>query len=108
MVRNDPDSPPVRASAVRQAGSTYTATGWVVHPPGLTPEGVSSKVTWPMATRSMMGPLSSGRSERGRGGPLSYSSICLAMISFMISEVPPPMVMRRMSRKNRSTGYSRM
>ena len=36
VVRNDPDSPPVRASAVRQAGSTYTATGWEVHPPGLT------------------------------------------------------------------------
>ena len=36
VVRNDPDSPPVRASAVRQAGSSYTATGWEVHPPGLT------------------------------------------------------------------------
>ena len=36
------------------------------------------------------------------------SAICLAMISFMISEVPPPMVRRRMSRKNRSMGYSRM
>jgi len=36
------------------------------------------------------------------------SSSCLAMISFMTSEVPPPMVMRRVSRKNRSMGYSRM
>ncbi len=41
--------------------------------------------------------------QRGHG-----PRICLAMISFMISEVPPPMVISRMSRKNRSIGYSRM
>ena len=32
----------------------------------------------------------------------------LAMISFMISLVPPPMVRSRASRANRSIGYSRM
>jgi hypothetical protein len=30
-----------------------------------------------------------------RRGAASHSRICLAMISFMISEVPPPMVMSR-------------
>lgn len=37
-----------------------------------------------------------------------YRDNCLAMMSFMISDVPPPIVKSRMSRKNRSIGYSRM
>ncbi len=37
-----------------------------------------------------------------------HRTIDLAMMSFMISEVPPPMVMSRASRAKRSTGYSRM
>ncbi|HEY6865628.1 MAG TPA: GH1 family beta-glucosidase [Candidatus Eisenbacteria bacterium] len=36
VVRDDPAAPPVRASAVRQSGSVYTATGWEVHPASLT------------------------------------------------------------------------
>ncbi len=37
-----------------------------------------------------------------------HASRCLAMMSLMISLVPPPMVMSRTSRAKRSTGYSRM
>ena len=37
-----------------------------------------------------------------------HRTIALAMMSFMISLVPPPMVISRASRANRSTGYSRM
>src|SRR5688500_3058456 len=37
-----------------------------------------------------------------------HRTSALAMMSFMISLVPPPMVMSRASRAKRSTGYSRM
>ena len=52
-----------------------------------------------------------GREQARRqqcGVAASHSRICLAMISFMTSEVPPPMVMSRVSRKKRSIAYSRM
>ncbi len=40
------------------------------------------------------------------GAALQNPGTSLAMISFMISEVPPPMVKRRASRKARATGVS--
>ena len=40
-------------------------------------------------------PAASRTRRQQRGGATSHSRICLAMISFMISEVPPPMVMSR-------------
>ena len=36
MVRHDESAWPVKTVVVPQAGSTYTETGWEVHPPGLT------------------------------------------------------------------------
>jgi beta-glucosidase len=36
VVRNDPAAWPVRATAVRQPGATYTETGWELHPQSLT------------------------------------------------------------------------
>ena len=36
VVRHDDSAPPLRASAVPQPNSTYTETGWEVHPEGLT------------------------------------------------------------------------
>ncbi len=35
VVRHDPAHGPLRAAAVRQAGATYTQTGWEVYPDGL-------------------------------------------------------------------------
>ena len=35
VVRHDPDAWPVPALALRQAGATYTETGWELHPPSL-------------------------------------------------------------------------
>lgn len=40
--------------------------------------------------------------------PSAYNSTSLLMISFMISLVPPPMVMRRTSRQARAMGVSVM
>ena len=51
---------------------------------------------WPQAE-----PMLGGRSPR-------YRPICLAMISFMISRVPPPMERMRLSRYRRSTRLSRI
>jgi len=36
MIRHDESAWPVKTVVVPQAGSTYTETGWEVHPPGLT------------------------------------------------------------------------
>src|SRR5712692_85748 len=61
-----------------------------------------------LAPQGVVAPSLRGIEGSQLTGQRFHDRSCLAMISFMISEVPPPIVMSRMSRKKRSIGYSRM
>jgi hypothetical protein len=89
-----------------------------LHDPGLREPrlGLARTALGIRTTRSLRRLQSSTTTARASGFRATMSAVSLAgyspirrpMISFMISDVPPPMGPRRASRSARSTSYSRM
>lgn len=90
----------VRARALFEAGDLDGALAWVRAIPDGTEEAVRARFLEAVVQARGQGLVS------GRRTP--YNPLHFAMISFMISLVPPPIVMSRASRKARAASYSSM